>query len=88
MTGKKVQKKRFCSDAEKRSICAQTRAAGVSVTQVARRRYTMNANLIHKWLRDPRFAPEEDAGEVLNAIDTAFLAVEIADAVLVFGTTR
>ena len=87
MTGKKVQKKRLCSDAEKRSICAQTRAADVSVAQVARR-YAMNATLIHKWLRDPRFAPEEDAGEVLNAIDTAFLAVEIADAVLVFGTAR
>jgi transposase len=43
---------------QKRSICAQTRAPGVSVAQVARR-YAMNANLIHKWLRDPRFAPNE-----------------------------
>jgi transposase len=37
---------------EKRSICFQTTAAGVSVAQVARR-YAMNANMIFKWLRDP-----------------------------------
>ena len=80
MAGKKGQKKRFWSDDEKRSICAQTRAPGVSVAQVARR-YSMNANLIHKWLRDPRLAPEEGAGEVLDAIEASFLPVEIADAV-------
>jgi transposase len=56
MAGKAGQKKRFWSDDEKRSICAQTTTAGVSVAQVARR-YGMNANLIHKWLRDPRFGP-------------------------------
>ena len=43
---------------EKRSICAQTQAPGVSVAQVARR-YSMNANLIFKWLKDPRYAPED-----------------------------
>ena len=53
MAGKKGQKKRFWSEEEKVSICAQTRAPGVSVAQVARR-YAMNANLIHKWLRDPQ----------------------------------
>ncbi|MHA3916463.1 transposase [Halovulum sp. GXIMD14793] len=68
MAGKKVQKKRFWSDDEKRSICAQTWVPGVSVAQVARR-YSMNANLVHKWLRDPRFAPEEGAGEVLDTIE-------------------
>ncbi len=52
MAGKKGQKKRFWSDEEKVSICAQTCAPGVSVARVARR-YAMNANLIHKWLRDP-----------------------------------
>ena len=57
MAGKKGQKKRFWSDDEKRSICGQTTMAGVSVAQVARR-YAMNANLIHNWLKDPRFAPE------------------------------
>jgi len=60
------------SDEEKRSICAQTRAQGVSVAQVARR-YSMNANLIFKWLRDPRFAP--DAAETG---DTVFLPVEVS----------
>ena len=80
MAGKKGQKKRFWSDDEKRSICTQTRAAGVSVAQVARR-YSMNTNLIHKWLRDPRFAPEEETGEVLDATEVEFVPVEIADAV-------
>ena len=55
VAGKKGQKKRLWSDDEKRSICDQTLAAGVSVAQVARR-YSMNANLIFKWLKDPRFA--------------------------------
>ena len=40
---------------EKRSICRQTRAPGVSVAQVARR-HALNTNLIFKWLKDPRFA--------------------------------
>ena len=44
VAGKKGQKKRLWSDDEKRSICDQTLAAGVSVAQVARR-YSMNANL-------------------------------------------
>ena len=73
MTGKKGQKKRFWSDEEKRSICEQTRTPDVSVAQVARR-YAMNANLIHKWLRDPRFAPDEEATEV-EAAD--FLPIEV-----------
>ena len=79
MAGKKGQKKRFWSDDEKRSICAQARASGVSVAQVARR-YSMNTNLIHKWLRDPRFAPDEETGEVLDATEVGFVPVEIADA--------
>ena len=78
MAGKKGQKKRFWSDDEKSSICAQTRAAGVSVAQVARR-YSMNTNLIHKWLRDPRFGLQEDTDEVLDATEVGFVAVEIAD---------
>ncbi|MEM8800921.1 MAG: transposase [Pseudomonadota bacterium] len=46
--------------------------AGVSVAQVARR-YAMNANMIHTWLKDPRFAPvSEDPVE-----DPLFLPVEI-----------
>jgi len=78
MAGKKGQKKRFWSDDEKRLICTQTRAPDISVAQVARR-YSMNANLIHKWLRDPRFAPEEESGEVLDAVEMGFVPVEIAD---------
>ena len=73
MASKKGQKKRFWSDEEKRSICAQTRAPGVSVAQVARR-YAMNANLIFTWLRDPRFTPAAmDEAET----DAVFLPIEI-----------
>ena len=73
MGAKKGSKKRYWSDEEKVSICAQTRVPGVSVAQVARR-YAMNANLIHKWLRDPRFAPD-DAD--IEAEAAGFLPVEI-----------
>ena len=76
MAGKKGQKKSFWSDDEKHTICAQARVAGVSVAQVARR-YSMNANLIYKWLRDPRFAADvsDDALEIDEV--PAFLPVEI-----------
>ncbi len=50
------RKRRSWSDDEKREICQQTVPRGVSVAQVARR-YAMNANMIHNWLKDPRFAP-------------------------------
>ncbi len=76
MAGKKGQKKRFWSDDEKVSICAQTCAPGVSVAQVARR-YAMNTNLIHKWLRDPKFAPDREIVEVEVAEPSRFLPVEI-----------
>lgn len=84
MAGKKGQKKRFWSDDEKRSICAQARAPGVSVAQVARR-YSMNTNLIHKWLRDPLFAPDA-ADDGCTKTETAFLPVEIEGAVSVPST--
>ena len=75
MAGK--QKKRRWPDEEKRSICFQTTTPGVSVAQVARR-YAMNANMVFKWLRDPRFAPK--AAQVVVAPETdvpCFLPVEI-----------
>ena len=49
-------KRRFWDDDEKVRIVAQTRLAGVSVSQVARR-YDVNANLVFAWRRDPRFNP-------------------------------
>ena len=74
-------KKRFWSDDEKREICGQTRFEGTSVAQVARR-YAVNANLIHKWLRDRRFV-----GDPVNKVGVpspkGFLPVEIVDADLV-----
>lgn len=56
-------------------ICAQTRFAGVSVSQVARR-YDVNANQIFNWLKDPRFAVSKKVDEVPR-----FLPVEIVEPV-------
>jgi transposase len=74
-------KKRFWSDDEKREICVQTRVEGASVAQVARR-YAVNANLIHKWLRDPRFSRKTERTADFPAVD-GFLRVEIEDAEVV-----
>ncbi|SSC64664.1 IS66-like element accessory protein TnpA [Ciceribacter selenitireducens] len=71
--------KRLWTDEEKRSICFQTAAPGVSVAQVARR-YAANANLIFKWLRDPRFVPDPAAAPGLSE-GLRFLSVEIVEAV-------
>ena len=53
---KERRRYRRWSEEAKRAICLETRAPGVSVAQVAQR-HSLNANLIFKWLRDPRFAP-------------------------------
>ena len=51
---------------------AQTRVPGVSVSQMARR-YDVSANLVFRWLRDPRFNRlVEDHAAV------SFLAVAVA----------
>lgn len=39
----------------------------------------MNTNLIHKWLRDPKFAPDREIVEVEVAETPCFLPVEIVD---------
>ena len=44
-------------------ICAQTVVPGVSVAQVGRR-YDLNANQIFNWLKDPKFAAEEQVTSV------------------------
>ena len=77
MAGKKGQKKRIWSDEEKRSICGQARVPGVWVAQVARR-YALNTNLIHKWLRDPRFAPDDQAAGLMESEEARFLPIEVA----------
>ena len=63
--------RRFWSEEEKRRIVAQTWVPGVSVSQVGRR-YDVNANLIFKWRRDPRYRP---AGDGEGA--PSFLPVEV-----------
>ena len=65
----KRRRRRIWDDDEKRQIVAQTQVPGISVSRVARR-YDVNANLVFKWLRDPRFRPAEE--EV-----STFLPVEV-----------
>jgi len=67
--------KRLWTVGKKRSICRQTVAPGVSVARVARR-YALNANVVCKWTRDPRFAPAPDAAVSLEG---SFLPVEIVE---------
>lgn len=76
MSGKKGQKRRFWSDDEKRLVCAQARVPGVSVAQVARR-YAMNTNLIHTWLRDPQFAPEVELPVDGETQGVTFFPIEV-----------
>jgi transposase len=71
--------KRLWTDEEKRSICFQTAAPGVSVAQVALR-YAVNANLIFKWRRDPRYAPDPAAVPGFSE-GSRFLPVEIVETV-------
>ena len=66
--------RRLWTDEEKRSICLQTTAPGISVAQVALR-YTVNANLIFKWLRDPKYRPTSGTGP--EEAGLRFLPVEI-----------
>ena len=68
------RKRRTWSDDEKRMIVAQTLVPGVSVSQVARR-YDVNANLVFKWVRDPRFCGTND----IVPITPTFLPVEVSD---------
>lgn len=54
-------------------ICAQTRLASVSVSQVARR-YDVNANQVFNWLKNPKFAPRPEDSDIAR-----FLPVEIVE---------
>ena len=66
------RKRRKWSLEEKCRIVAQTKVPGVSVPQVAQR-YDVNANMIFKWVRDPRYGSAIDnAPEAIN-----FLPVEV-----------
>ena len=75
MPGSMPRRRRYrhCGAEEKRSICRQTRAPGVSVAQVARR-HALNANLIFKWLKDPQFAPTAAIEE-----EPVFLPVDVRE---------
>ena len=52
---------RYWSVEEKRRIVALACVQDVSVSRVARC-YDVNANLVFKWLRDPRYRPRDEDG--------------------------
>jgi transposase len=71
--------KRLWTNEEKRSICLQTTTPGVSVARAARR-YATNANMIFKWLRDPRYTPDDVPAVEPSATDAGgFPPAEILD---------
>lgn len=70
----KRRKRRIWEDDEKRRIVAQTLVPGVSVSQVARR-YDVNANLVFKWVRDPRYQASSP-----DVAASSFLPVEVIPA--------
>ena len=71
------KKRRQWSDEEKREVCQQAVLPGASVAQIARR-YCANANMIHNWLKDPRFAP--DAEDLAMPTDASFIELGVSAA--------
>lgn len=69
------RERRIWSDNKKRSIGQQAAVPSVSVAQVARR-YAKNANMIFKWLRNPRFAPKPVETEEAEPMVAAMVLVE------------
>lgn len=73
------KKRRQWSDEEKREICQQAVLPGASVAQIARR-YCANANMIHNWLKDPRFAPNTE--DLSMPADASFIELDVSAAAL------
>lgn len=71
------KKRRSWSEDEKREICQQAVLPGASVAQVARR-YSANANMIHNWLKDARFAPLSEIPSKVE--DASFVELELTPA--------
>jgi len=78
----KRRRRKWSAD-EKSRIVLQTRVPGVSVSRVARR-YDVNANLIFKWLRDPRFCSTDQP----DPIEPTFLSVEVSGTLPVVAPER
>lgn len=64
-----TEQRRYGTEAEKRRIVEAARGPETSVSVVARR-FGVNANLVFKWLKDPRYGGRPDG--------KAFLPVEVA----------
>jgi len=77
------RKRRKWSDEEKCRIVSQTRVPGTSVPQVAHR-YDVNANLIFKWVRDPRYCCGVDSEPKVSN----FLPVEVTPNLLTVEPVR
>ena len=67
------RRRRYWTDDEKRRIVAQARSPGTSVSRVARL-CDVNANLVFKWLRDPRFRPRHESAEEASFVPVKIVA--------------
>lgn len=65
---KKRQRRNWSGDETCRTV-AQTGVPGVSVSQVAQR-YDVNANLVFKWLQDPRFCLHDETEAQFSLVET------------------
>jgi len=79
MSDKPRRSRRRWSVEEKRQIVSQTLVPGSSVSGVARR-YDVNANMVFKWIRDPRFNVGRDEPD--------FLPVEVSSGTLPLVRSR
>jgi len=79
MSDKPRRTRRRWSHEEKRRIVAQTLVPGSSVSQVARR-YDVNATMVFKWIRDPRFN--------IGCNEPDFLPVEVSSGTLPLVRSR
>jgi transposase len=62
-----VKRRRWTIE-QKRAICAETRQRGKSISEVSRR-HGVNANLVFKWLRDPRFVEQDNKAQYLLPVE-------------------
>ena len=75
---KERRKHRKWSGEQKRQIVSEVGVDGASVSVVARC-YDVNANLVFKWLRDPRYNPALQDCAIGEVGASTFLPVELYD---------
>ena len=68
--------KRKWTKADKIQMCQEATEAGATVKNVAAR-HGVNANLLHGWLKDPRYAPKQTTSPSFLPIEVSNVATDI-----------